>query len=808
MFMNNVVVALRNLRKHKLFATMNVLGLAIGLVVFVFGFLLVQYEANHDRMFDKVDRIYTIGSTIAEGVDVGVAQVSTTYSAFAPLLQTELPDIEHVVRSISSEYLVSRDENGFYESIRFVDDGFLEVFNLDYLYGDAAALAEPNSMLMTESAAVRFFGSTDIVGNTLTLDNQHEVRVSAVVRDLPRNTHFNSSVIMDADFEIAMSLSSLSGISGYPMEGNWNNLSLSNSVYVLLPENLDRAWLQSQVDAVYERSFPDGAKEVVGALTVTPLVLANLAVWDTIGLPAVTIAQFLSLLVLLVACVNYTNLATAQSLGRSREVGMRKTMGASRRQLLLQFLTESLVIAAIAMLVALAALEVLIPVFNNLTDKVMTLNYLSTLPMLATIVLLVGFGAGAYPAVLITRASPIEALGDSARKGKKGSRMRSFMIAGQFAISAFMLALVAVVYMQNKKVESASLEFPRSEVYILSRLGIDDIQPRLDTLERELEALPNIDEVTFSSQVPFEQNNSSTDFATTPGDEAGATTLQILRMRPDFLEAYSIPLLAGRNLDKDSASDHREEGRETINVIVNELTVTQMGFASPQDAINQRIYDLNEVDYARELIIVGVVPTQNITGFFNSRKPWIYWYQEESMRVGSIRITGGNMLDNVDAIESAWKRVIPDYPPQGRFLDDVFNDVFSILRLMNYSLAGFAFVAMSLALFGLFGLAAFMATQRTKEIGVRKVLGASNLQIAKLLVWQFSRPVIWALLIALPLAYLATSAYLNFFPDRITAEIVILGVAGFVSVVLAWLTVAGHAIRIARANPIHALRYE
>lgn len=808
MFMNNVIVALRNLRKHSLFATMNVLGLAIGLVIFVFGFLLIDYEATHDEMFENSDRIYTLGTVIGDGIDIGVKQVSSVYSAVGPLLETELPDIERVIRTIGSEYLVSHDGEGFYQWIRFVDDGFLEAFTLDYVYGDATALSEPNTVLISESSAVRFFGKTDVVGQTLTLDNEHEIRVSAVVRDLPRNTHFNSSPILEADLEFVMSLNSLVGFGRFSMEGGWNNLSLGNMVYVLLPEALDGDWLQTQVDAFRDRSVPEDVKDIVARITVTPLAGANLAIWDTIGLPAITVAQLLSLLVLLVACVNYTNLATAQSLGRSREVGMRKTMGASRRQLLVQFLTESLVIAAIAMVVAVAVLEVLIPIFNNLTNKVMSLNYLQTLPMLAAIVLVVGLGAGAYPALLITRASPIEALGDSARKGKKGSRTRSVMIGAQFAISAFMLSLVAVVYMQNKKIESASLEFPRSEIYILSRLSIEDIRPRLDTLETELESLPNIEEVSFSSQVPFEQNNSSQNFAASPGDEAGATDIQILRMRPDFLDAYDIPLLAGRQLNKDSASDHRLQGQETVNVIVNELTTKQFGFATPQDAINQRIYSLGDTNYATELVIVGVVPAQNITGFFNSRKPWIYWYEEESMRVASIRITGGNMLDNVEAIEAAWKRVIPDYPPQGRFLDDVFNDIFSILRTMNYALAGFAFVAMSLALFGLFGLAAFMATQRTKEIGVRKVLGANNLQIARLLVWQFSRPVMWALLVALPLAYLATRGYLNFFPDRITAEIPILLVAGLVSVLLAWLTVAGHAIRIARANPINALRYE
>ena len=205
---------------------------------------------------------------------------------------------------------------------------------------------------------------------------------------------------------------------------------------------------------------------------------------------------------------------------------------------------------------------------------------------------------------------------------------------------------------------------------------------------------------------------------------------------------------------------------------------------------------------------MGVVPTQNIVGLFNKEKPWVFMYQPSSLRIGSVRITGPDFMKAVARVEDAWKRVVPDFPIQGRFLDDVFNDVYQILKYMNMALAGFAFVALVLALIGLFGLAAFMATQRTREIGVRKVMGANSLQIARLLVWQFSMPVMWALLIALPAAWFASKTYLEFFADRIDTPIVILFVSGFIAVLLAWGTVAGHALRVSRSSPILALRHE
>jgi putative ABC transport system permease protein len=382
------------------------------------------------------------------------------------------------------------------------------------------------------------------------------------------------------------------------------------------------------------------------------------------------------------------------------------------------------------------------------------------------------------------------------------------MIGAQFAMSAFMLAMVSIVYLQNEKVKESSYIFPRSEIYVVDRLNVDGIRDKLETLRHELEELPNIDSVAYSSQVPYEQNNSQNVLSPIAGDEAAGIIFMNMRMSPEFLDTYDIPILAGRNLRHDITNDKRTDELESLNILVNELTLAKMGIDRPIDALNQRLYSLNEESTVREYVIVGVIPTQNIVGLFNEEKAWIFQYSPSSLRIASLRITSGNMMDTVEQVEDIWNRVVPDYPIQGRFLDEVFDDVYNVLKYMNLALGVFAFVALSLALIGLFGLAAYMATQRTKEIGVRKVLGASSIQIARLLVWQFSTPVLWALLFALPAAYFASQGYLNFFADRIDSPILILIVSGLIAVLLAWGTIAGHAIRIARSNPILALRYE
>lgn len=813
MIWNNIKIALRNIRKNKLFAAINILGLALGLSIYVFGGLLVKYERTHDAFFANSDRIYTVSSELAADLDVGIDSLSTAHSAIGPIIASELPDVDAVARTISDEFLVSSGDKSFYQPLRFADPSFLEIFDLQFIHGDDSSLSDPSGIIISEAAAIKYFGNTDVTGEVLTFDNEHDFQVAGVFADVPRNSHFNSLPIMDVAFDMVAPIKALVRIREFDEAGGYNNLSMGNMTYVMLPETLDIDWLQDQLDSIYERLVPEDGKQSVESIYPVPLLHANLAIWDTMGMPVVAVVQLLSFLVLVVACVNYTNLATAQALRRSREVGMRKTMGATQKQLLAQFLVESILIAAIAMVVAIAALEVVVPLFNNVSNKILSLRYIETLPWLAATTLVVGVFAGLYPAWLITRASPIDALRDVARKGKSGSRVRGFMIGAQFAISAFMLALVSIVYIQNQKIEEGSYIFPRSEIYNLSRLNVDLIQERLDTLRHELEAIPNVDSVAWSSQVPYEQNNSGSKVSARPGDEAGEFNMNWMRMSPEFLDTYDIELLAGRNLDRDLSSDLLVSDAETevVNVLVNELMLASLGIASPEEAINQRIYLQNDEDdesILREMVIVGVVPTQNILGLFNSEKPWVFVYWPETFRMGSIRITGGNMLATIDEVEKVWDRVIPEYPIQGRFLDDVFNEVYLILKYMNMALAGFAFVALALALIGLFGLAAFMAAQRTKEIGVRKVLGASSAQIARLLVLQFSKPVAWALAVALPLAFVASNIYLDFFADRISSAIPILLVSGAVAVLLAWATVAGHAIKIARSNPVLALRYE
>lgn len=807
MFHNYIKIAIRSIAKNKLYAIINILGLSMGLAIYIFGGLLSQYEYSHDAFYKNYEHIYTVRTVFSPEFNVGVTQNDGVQSAVAPIIRAELSEIEGIARTIRQEFLLTVGEDSYYQSLRFTDPDLLHIFDFEYIYGDEGALNSATGAVITESIAKKYFGDTNPMGKTITLNHQHDLNISAVIRDLPINTHFNSLIIDPMPVEILAPVNAMERITNFKPDEDWGNLSMGNLTYILLPPNLDQEWLQEQINGVYDRHYAEERKEYIDRVEVRPLADANTALWDAIGIRAIDIVEVLGFLVLVIACVNYTNLATAQSLGRAREVGLRKTLGAGRLQLLTQFIIESMTITVFAMIVALALLELIIPLFNNSTGKILSLNYIDTLPWLLFTVILVGGLAGSYPAYLITKTNPIEALRDSARKGRSASWIRGSMIGIQFTISVFMLAVVLVVYQQNEMVERNSTIFPKEQIYTLDRLNIEQIEERHETLRNEILSVPYVENFTFSSQVPYEQNNNSWKASTNRADFTNSFSINQLTIDHQFVDTYNIPIIAGRNISIDIALDSHIRERGTVNALVNELAVQRLGFNSPQEAIGKEFYEEDQGKITT-YTIVGVLANQNILGFHNVIKPFVFFMRPASYRLASIKISANAPNRIVNDIEEAWKRVYPDYPMQGRFLNETFEEAYSIFKLGGQALASFALFSLFLAAIGLFGLAAFMAEQKTREIGIRKVLGANTQQIIKILIWQFSKPVLWATPLALIFAYLASSQYLDFFAERIGIPYVMLIGAGIGGILISWATVASHAIKIAKTNPVNALHYE
>lgn len=806
MLANYFLLAWRAIQKNKRYAAINILGLTVGLLVYVFGTLFVNYEHSHDLFWKSSQRIFTVGTVFGPAANVGVAESDGIYTAFAPLIKTELTEVEAVARTVGREFLVSIDDTHYYHDIRFADPALLRIFDFDYLEGAANALDDPRGVVITRAIRDKFFAGEPALGRTFTLDHNVELHVTAVIEAVPANTHFTSSLTSDGDLEIIAPLDALNGATGYDLAGNFNNLSSGDNTYILLPASRDLEWLQASMDGLFERHYPGRDSEFIGGLKVRPLQAMNTVIWDAVGLPVMDSVRLLALLVLVVAIVNYTNLATAQSLSRTREIGLRKTLGATRGQLITQFLVESVTVVAIAMLLCVVLLMLIVPQFNAATNKVLVLDWFTTGPWLLATTLLTGLIAGAYPAYMITRTSPIEALRAGGPGGSHGSAFRTGMLILQFAISVFMLAMVSVVYLQNKKIEESSQIYPKEQIITLSRLRIESIQARLDTLKNELQRIPGVHAVTYASQLPFEQSDSNFSVSLVPGDDTNDVMLNQIYVDGDFFETMHIPVLRGRTFDDAISMD--TFGDTGGNVIVNQLALNKLGIADRQDIIGTQFFDLRDEGGPRTYTIVGVIPDQLFQGFHNEIKPVVFINLPRVFRQAAIRADASRLAEVRQDVEAAWDRLITDYPVQSGYLEDEFQDTYDIYRSTMQTLGAFALVAMSLSLIGLFGLAAFMAATRTREIGIRKVLGASSAQLTRLLVWRFSKPVLWALLIALPLAYLAAGEFLNFFADRIQAVSLIVLSAGLAAMFIAWCVVGLHALRVAGANPINALRHE
>jgi len=809
MISNYLISAWRNIFKNRLYAVINVFGLALGLTVYFLGGVLATYEKSHDMMFSNHARTYTIGSLLSPNANFGVKEFDTTYTAVGPHLEAGLPNVDAMARTVRRNYLLTVADNSFYEQLRFADSSLTQIFDFNYIAGSAAALENPDGLLVTRSMAEKLFGRIDVIGETVELDHEHVLHVTAVIEDVPANSHFNSGIIGGNPLTAVAPLKALNRIADYDLAGNWNNISMGNQVYVMLDHPRALEELDPQLNEIFSAHASEDTKEMMVGLRGRALQETNTAIWDMVGMPVIESIQILGALVLLIAIVNYTNLAMAQSMRRTREVGIRKTHGATRYQLLTQFLVESFAIAGIAVALSVVALELIVPQFNSVSGKVVTLDYVAMLPWLLGTTFVVGILAGLYPSYLITKVRPIDTLADKSGTKASGGLFRASMIGIQFMLAIFMLALGMIMYFQNEKVLESSNIFPKDEVIALERLSTGTIVEREELLRTELLKLTDVRFVSFATQIPFEQSNNMTDITLVKGDVESKFSTNTLSTDHDFLKTFDIPLVAGRDFSREISADQRtSEEVGSANVIINELLATKLGFASASDAVDKIFWSVGGDREPFQYRVIGVVESQNILGLHNDIKPWIFSIDPTSHFYGAIRLKAGASASVIEDIEGIWKKVIPDYPIQHQFLDGLFEGVYSIYRIMNAVLAAFAGFALLLAFIGLFGLAAFMAEIRTKEIGLRKVLGATSSQIVRLLIWQFSRPVMWAVLFALPLSFFLSHMYLQFFAERISTQVPIILIAGVMAVSVAWAVIAVHAVTVARRNPITALRYE
>ena len=792
MLKNYLTIAIRNLMRHKLYSAINLAGLAIGIAVCMLIFLWVQDELSYDRFHENADRIYRV--VLHSGRPYHVAP-----APMGPALVRDFPQVVDAVRLFNlGNALVQHGETQFYERITFADPNILKMFSFSLQKGDPkTALNGPNQILLTEHMAQKYFGSEDPVGKTLELRARPAggwFTVTGVLNHVPQNTHIKFDFLASfASLEERVRHLDQWAPSNYP-------------TYLLLAEGADPAELEAAFPA-WRASYVDVLSSwYLSALSLQRLTDIHLYVEDHI----VYVFAFTAIaaLILLMACVNFMNLSTARSAMRAKEVGLRRVVGAHRLQLIGQFMGESILLSCLAVLLAVAAVEWILPAFQALVHKDLSpplLNISTGVPILLGVALFVGLLAGTYPAFFLSAFEPVTALkgGPGAVTGRTG--FRSALVVVQFAISIVLIAGTGTVYTQITYMKNKKLGLEAEQVVVISNIKtamppLAEIEKqRYQTFKEEILNHPNVLSAAFSSGRPARWYQGGWAFQAEGLPERQSIASFIVDA--DFIETLGLELRAGRNFEA-----HAKAGEEEF--MLNETAVRELlEMPSPMEAIGMRVNWSG--NWGR---IVGVVKDFHIDPAHRRIQPLLMVanprfrpYEPINLLV---KVRPENISKTLSSLEHTWKAFAPAHPFTFSFLDEDFDRLYQSEERLGKIFATFASLAILIACLGLFGLAAFTAQQRTREIGVRKVLGASASGIVLMLSKDFVKLVLIANLIAWPVAYYAMSRWLENFAYRINLGWEVFVLSGGLALFIALLTVSGQAWQAARANPVDALRNE
>lgn len=809
MFKNYLKVAWRNLIRQKIYSFINIAGLAIGLTACIMISLYVLDEFSYDRHHTHADRIYRLTRDFkAEDGEVSL-HLGHVASPFGPLLREDFPDMEAVARTFQTKLLVSDEpkQKSFTEPNAFVvEPEIFDIFSIKMVKGDGRkALAEPFTMLLSDRAANKYFPGEDPVGKVLKVQNKYLIKVAGIFETFPRTSHLHP--------EILQSFSTLEDPSVYGKENlqtAWGNDAFGT--YVLLPQKYPAEKLQAQFPAFLDRHLsatgrfgnqkPSAATSLY-LQKVTDIHLKSNLDSETEpngDLKSVLIMAAVAGFILLIACINYINLCTARSTSRAKEIGIRKVAGAHQQTLIGQFLVESVVVAVLATLLAMGLTEVLLPWLNALTGKEMTLSFLANplhLTILLVLPLAVGLLAGLYPALYLSKFQPMVVLKGSLSSTAKNPLLRKTLVVTQFAISISLVIATAVISKQLDFMQSTSLGFDKEHVVILNYNRT--LAEQYEAFKQDLLRSSNIKKVGKSLSVPSERLLNSLEAKVQKGDSMAATgiTMKFVAVDEDVFDTYSIKMAAGRNFLKGSVSD-------SSGYILNESAVKKVGWANPQEAVGKPFQYGN-----RRGQVIGVVKDLHFESLHQEISPMVFVIPDIDSyenKIG-VRITG-NTQAALAHIENTWKKFAPQRPFEYRFLDEMYGELYQAEQLKKQLFTIFSGIAIFIACLGLFGLASYTAEQRTREIGIRKVLGSSVQDIMLLLSKDFALLVVIAIVLATPVAWYGMSKWLEDFAYRVSIDWSIVVFTGLLAMVIALLTVSFHAAKAAMMNPVKALRSE
>jgi putative ABC transport system permease protein len=797
MFKNYLKVAFRNLKKNKGISFINVAGLSIGITSCILIFLYIQTQLSYDKQNTKFDRIFRV-LTIDKALGVSSNMVGITLPALGPAMKNEFPQVKEEVRiSRSGKNLIEYNQKSLYtKDLIYAEPSIFKVFDLDLVKGNKSTLlTKPNTAVLTEEMSGKIFGNENPVGKSFKVDNNTNIEVVGVLKNIPKTSHLAMDVVISL-------LPAAKDTNQINYLNSWNNISMST--YVLLDDPESEKSVESKLEPLIRKNNVGKNFNV----TLQPLkdvhlkssdILYDDANQDKGDIGYIYSLFAVALFIILIAAFNFMNLSTARSVNRAKEVGLRKVVGAVRSQLIFQYLGESVLLSFLSLFIAFILVECFAPLINLPIRGSYTAYFIEHPVFISGLVLgtlILGLLSGVYPAFILSKFRPASVLKGSAQNKKSGNLFRRVLVVVQFTASIGMIISTYIVYEQLNYIRSKNIGYSREQVMSLD-LNDQQLQKNSNLLENEIQKLSSVESVSLSSNLPGRGFNRTGIQPEGYSSKDDIWIVSIMSADEKFLHNMKMDIAEGRNFSLKFPADLKE------SVIINQAAAKALKWKDP---LNKKFsFGANSKN---QLKVIGVVKDFNFASMRHQIEPLLIVNQPAANNILSIRIKKGKIRDAIKSIEETWKKINPDRPFEFSFLDDEFEQLYKTESSFSSLISGFTFLAIFVACLGLFGLASFMAEQRTKEIGIRKVLGASVPGILYIMSKQFIILIALANLIAWPLAFYFMNDWLEDFAYRINIGIMTFIIAGVLTLLIALLTISYQAIKAASANPVKSLRYE
>lgn len=784
MIKNYLKVALRNIRKSKVYSSVNILGLAVGMACCFLLLLYIQHEMSYDRFHEKSHQIYRITT---EWQIEGQAQFYETAAApVAPALLNDFPGVQEAVRIRRTSAVINHNSKSFVESrIYFADPSFFEVFDFPLIQGNPkTALTHLHSIVLTEETAEKYFRNEDPIGKILILGNRFDFEVTGIAENVPSNSSLN--------FDFLIPFKAVNSFSNYNYLKSWSAWNFRT--YLLLQKDFPPTELEEKSPAIIKKYRGEDSTNPQ-RFHLQPLTKINLEASGK--LKYIYFFSAIAAIILILACINFMNLSIARSSTRVREIGMRKVIGANRHQLVKQFLGESIVLALLALPLAILFVHFTLPAFNALLKTQLESYYFQNLPFLAgilSITLLVSLISGSYPALYLSGFQPVRSLRGELKSGARVSRFRSLLVVFQFAASIILIISTLAVHHQMRFIHNRNLGFNKDFIVNVP-LYDDSLRQKTEYMKYELLANPNILSVTASSFSPGSYPNQSVDWEGRKEDEE--LMMAWYSVDHDFIQTYEIEIMQGRDFSKEFPSDIQSA------YILNEAAVKAIGWENP---VGKR-FMVEKAGFTMGTV-VGMMKDFHFASLHQDIKPLALVLEPEGGHQLSLKIASESMSSTLSFLEKKFKEFAPSAPFSYSFIDDEIAEMYLEEERLGKLINSFSAIALLIACLGLLGLVSFAINRRTKEIGIRKVLGASIPVIIILLVKEFTILVVVANVIAWPIAYYSMNKWLQNFAYRIGLSWWLFVVSALLALMIALLTIGFRAIKAALTNPVNSLRYE